>query len=115
LLARIELPIVVGNLFALANGARRNDVAIVPMGIGIIGVVHVVVVIASKQDLAIHTVSVVPDVVASRFRQLGELGGRIGPVESIDESPDLRALANDFACKNTKAVDGAFIEVSSDK
>ena len=49
------------------------------------------------------------------LRQFGELGGRIDPVESIDESPDLRALANDFACKNTKAVDGAFIKVSSDK
>src|SRR5262245_14653933 len=109
---RVELPIVVGNFFALANGARRNDVTVAPTGVGIVGVVYVVVVIAGKQDLAIHAISVVPDVVARRLRQFGKLGGRIDPVESVDKSPDLRALANDFACKNTKAVNGAFIEVS---
>jgi hypothetical protein len=45
---RAELPIVIGDFFALANGARRNDVTIVPMGVGIVGVVHVVVVIAGE-------------------------------------------------------------------
>ncbi len=85
------------------------------MGVGIVGVVHVMIVIDRQQNLAIHPVPVVPDVVARGLRQFGELGGRIDPVESIDESSDLRALANDFACKNTKAVDGAFIKVSSDK
>src|SRR5215510_5638558 len=108
---RVELPRVVGNFFALANGARRNDVTVAPMGVGIVGMVHVVVVIAGEQDLAVHAVPVVPDVVARGLGQFGKLGGRVDPVESVDESPDLRAPANNFACKNTKAVNSTFIEV----
>ena len=72
---RAELAIVIGDFFALANGARRNDVTVVPMGVGIVGVVHVVVVITGEQNLSVHAVSVVPDVVARRLRQFGELGG----------------------------------------
>ena len=72
---RAELPIVIGDFFAFANGASRNDVTIVPMGVGIVGVVHVVVVIAGKQNLAVHAVSVVPDVVPRGLGQFGELGG----------------------------------------
>lgn len=32
----IEFPIVIGNFFALMNGATCNDVAVVPMGVGIV-------------------------------------------------------------------------------
>ena len=69
------MAIVVGDFFALANRARRNDVTIMPMGVGIVGVVHVVVVIAGKQYLAIHAISIVPYIVACRLWQLGKLGG----------------------------------------
>ena len=40
---------------------------------------------------------------------------RIDPVEAIDETPDLRALANNLVRKNTKAVNGALIKVSLNK
>src|SRR5262245_62978950 len=73
---RVELPIVVGNFFALANGARRNDVTVAPMGVGIVGMVHVVVVIAGEQDLAVHAVPVVPGVVGRGLGPLCELGWR---------------------------------------
>ena len=42
----IEFPIVVGDLFALANGALRHDVPISPMCIGLVRMVHVVIVVA---------------------------------------------------------------------
>ena len=65
--SRIELPVVVRDLFAFADCATRNDMAIVPMGVGIVRVVHVVVVIDSQQDFAIHPIAVIPDVVPRGF------------------------------------------------
>ena len=111
----IKFPIVIGNFFALTNGATCNDVAVVPMGVGIIRMIHVVIVIGGQKDFAIHSVPVVPDVIPRRFRQFCKLRRRVDPVEAIDETPDLRAFANNFARKNTKTVNGAFIKVSFNK
>src|SRR5512139_2582044 len=69
----IELPIVVGNFFALTDSTARDDVTIVPMGVGFVGVVHVVVVVNRQQDFTVHAISIVPDVIARRFRQFREL------------------------------------------
>jgi hypothetical protein len=77
--------------------------------------IHVVIVIGSQKDFAIHSVPVVPDVIPRRFRQFCELRRRVDPVEAIDETPNLCAFANNFTRKNTKTVDGAFIKVSFNK
>jgi hypothetical protein len=111
----IEFPIVIGNFFALTNGATCDNVAVEPMGIGIVRMIHVVIVIDGQKDFAIHSVPVVPDIIPCRFGQFCELRGRVDPVEAINEAPDLRAFANNFVRKNTKTVNGAFIKVSFNK
>jgi hypothetical protein len=113
--SRIELTIIVRNLFAFADGTTRNNVAIAPMRIGVVGVIHVVVMVASQQDFAIHPITVVPDIVPRRLRQFREFGGRVDSVEAFHETPDLRVFANDLSRKNTKTVNGAFIKVGFDK
>jgi len=65
--SRIELPVIVRDFLAFADCATRNDMAIVPMGVGIVRVVHVVVVIDSQQDFAVHPIAVIPDVVPRGF------------------------------------------------
>lgn len=77
--------------------------------------IHMVIVIDGQKDFAIHSVSVVPDIIPRRFGQFCELRRRVDPVEAIDETPDLRAFANNFVRKNTKTVNGAFIKVSFNK
>ena len=111
----VKLPLVVVDLFALTNGATRDNISVVPMCVGVIRMVHVVVVIDGQQDFPINPISVIADVVTRGFRQFGELCGGVDPVETFDETPDLRAFANDFPRKNTKTVNGAFIKISFDK
>ena len=74
-----------------------------------------VVVIDRQQDFAVHLVAVALDVILSGLRQLGEIAPRIDTVETIDETPDLGAFANEFVGVNAKTVDGTFVEVGFDE
>jgi len=113
--SRVKFPVVVGDLFALTNGAAGDNVSVVPMGVGLVRMVHVVVMIDGQQDFAVNPVSVIPDVITCRFGQFGKLCRRVDPVEALNETPDLCAFANDFRRKDPQTVDGAFIKISFDK
>ena len=68
-----------------------------------------------QKDFAIDPIAVLPDEVARGLGQAGELLGRIGAVEALDEAPDLGALADELAGKDAEAVQGAFVEVGFDE
>ncbi len=88
----VEQTIIIGDLLALADVAAGNDVAVTPMGVGVVRMVHVVIVVDGQQHFAIDPVAVILDVVARRLWQLGELLGRVDPIEALDESPDRAPL-----------------------
>src|SRR5665647_2792393 len=73
--------------------------------------IHVAVVVDGEQDFAVDAIAVKPDEIPRRFRQSGELLGRIGAVEAVDEAPDLLALADEFAGEDAKPVNFAFAEI----
>ena len=89
---RVEFPVVVGDLLALADVAAGDGVAVAQIGVGRVGMVHVVVVVGGEQDFAVDPIAVLLDEVARRLRQLGELFGRIEAVEAFDEAPILVSL-----------------------
>ena len=65
---RIELAVIIGDLFALADVAGGDRIAVAPLRVRVVGMVDVVVVVDGEQHFAVGAVAVVLQIVARRFR-----------------------------------------------
>src|SRR5579885_2943360 len=111
----VEFTIVVGDLLAAADVATGDGIAVAEIGIRVVRMVHMVVVVGGKENLAVHAVAVLTNEVARRFRQPGKFLGRIGAVKAVDETPYLRALANELSGEDAEAMDRAPVEIGFDE